>query len=135
MKSLRTMLIVLVTVLCCGGVLLAQTSQGRISGRVQDPTGAVIVKAQVTIENKATGVKRVLDTNSSGDFVAPGIAAGVYTITVEAPNFRKVVRDGVQVEVAKDVRVDFELPPGATSEVLEVKEEAPLVDSTTSTLN
>jgi hypothetical protein len=135
MKSLRTMLIVLVPVLCCASVLLAQTSQGKISGRVQDPTGAVIVKAQVTIENKATGVKRVLETNSSGDFVAPGIAAGIYTISVEAPNFRKVVRDGVQVEVAKDVRVDFELPPGATSEVLEVKEEAPLVDSTTSTLN
>jgi len=114
-------------------VVQAQT-QGRISGRAVDTSGAVIVKAQVTIENRATHVKRVLETNASGDYVAPGIEAGMYTISVEAPNFRKVVRDSVQVEVAKDLRVDFELPPGAASEVLEVKEEAPLVDATTSTL-
>jgi hypothetical protein len=133
MKSLRTALIFCLMLLSYLTVVQAQT-QGRISGRAVDTSGAVIVKAQVTIENRATHVKRVLETNASGDYVAPGIEAGMYTISVEAPNFRKVVRDSVQVEVAKDLRVDFELPAGAASEVLEVKEEAPLVDATTSTL-
>jgi hypothetical protein len=133
MKSLRAALIFGLLFLSHLTMVQAQT-QGRISGRAVDSTGAVIVKAQVTIENRATHVKRVLETNASGDYVAPGIEAGMYTISVEAPNFRKVVRDSVQVEVAKDLRVDFELPPGTASEVLEVKEEAPLVDATTSTL-
>jgi len=59
----------------------------------------------------------------------------VYSISVEAPNFRKVVRERVQIEVANDFKIDFQLPPGTTKEVLEVKDEAPLVDSTTTTLN
>jgi hypothetical protein len=66
--------------------------------------------------------------------VAPGIEPGVYSISVEAPNFKKVVRERVQVEVAKDLKIDFELKPGAANEVLEVKDEAPLVDATTTTL-
>jgi hypothetical protein len=114
--------------------LMAQT-QGRISGRVTDSSGAVIVGAKVTIENRGTQVKRVLGTNGSGDYVAPGIEPGMYSISVEAPNFRTVVREQVQVEVANDLKIDFQLPPGAASEVLEVKDEAPLIDATTSTLN
>jgi hypothetical protein len=122
---------VLVVVLSCAA--WPQT-QGRITGRVMDSTGAVIVNAKVTIENRATQTKRVLETNNSGDYVAPGIEPGVYSMSVEAPNFKKVVRERVQVEVAKDLKIDFELKPGAASEVLEVKDEAPLVDATTTTL-
>jgi hypothetical protein len=114
--------------------LTAQT-QGRITGQITDSSGAVIVGAKVTIENRGTQVKRVLSTNSSGDYVAPGIEPGIYSISVEAPNFRKVVRERVQVEVATDLKMDFQLTPGAASEVVEVKEEAPLVDASTSTLN
>lgn len=118
------------------GVLtsVAQT-QGRITGRVTDATGAVIVGAKVTIENRGKSVQRVLETNSSGDYVAPGLEPGLYSITVEAPNFKKVLRDRVQIEVANDLKIDFQLTPGAASEVMEVKDEAPLVDATTSTLN
>jgi hypothetical protein len=123
---------VLVVVLSC--VAWPQT-QGRITGRVMDSSGAVIVNAKVTIENRGKQVKRILETNSSGDYVAPGLEPGVYAISVEAPNFRKVVRERVQIEVANDLKIDFQLTPGAASEVLEVKDEAPLVDATTSTLN
>ena len=118
----------------CSQSAFAQT-QGRITGRVMDSSGAVIVNAKVTIENRGTQVKRVLETNSSGDYVAPNLEPGVYSITVEAPNFRKAVRERVQIEVANDLRIDFQLPPGTANEVVEVKDEAPLVDATTSTLS
>jgi hypothetical protein len=112
----------------------AQT-QGRITGRVTDSSGAVIIGARVTLENTGKAVKRTLETNNSGDYVAPGLEPGVYAITVEAPNFKKTVREHVQIEVAKDLKIDFQLTPGAAGETLEVKDEAPLVDATTSTLN
>ncbi len=102
---------------------------------MSDPSGAVIVNAKVTIANRDTGVQRVLDTNSSGEYVAPNLDPGLYTVSAEAPNFRKVIRETVHIEVGNDLRVDFQLPPGATSEVVDVKEEAPLVDTTTTTLN
>lgn len=112
-----------------------QTSTGRISGRVTDPSGAVVVGAQVTITNVGKAVKRTLDTNGSGDYVAPNLEPGIYSLSVEAPGFRKTVREHVQIKVGVDRGIDFQLTPGATSEVVEVKGEAPLVDSSTSTLN
>lgn len=135
MKSSRLIVGVLVTLLTCAALLSAQTSQGRITGRVLDSTGAVIMGAKVTIENTGTHVKRVLETNSTGDYVAPGLEPGWYSISVEAQNFRKAVRDRVQIEVANDLRIDFQLVPGAASEIVEVKGEAPLVDATTTTLS
>jgi hypothetical protein len=113
---------------------VAQT-QGRITGRVTDPTGAVIVNAKIMIENRATKVQRVLESNGSGDYVAPNLNPGIYVVSAEALNFKKVVRDGVIIEVGNDFRVDFQLPPGTTKEVLQVSGEAPIVDSTTTTLN
>jgi Carboxypeptidase regulatory-like domain/TonB dependent receptor len=134
MKPIHPFAVLVLLVLSGVPALMSQT-QGRVTGRVTDTSGAVIVGAKITIENRGTQVKRVLDTNSTGEYVAPGIEPGIYRISVEALNFRKVVRERVEVEVAKDLQIDFELPPGAANQVLEVNEEAPLVDAATSTLN
>ncbi len=134
MKAIRLVSLVMLMLMAFELSLMAQT-QGRITGRVADSSGAVIVGAKVTIENRGTQVKRVLETNGSGDYVAPDLEPGQYSISVEAPNFRKVVRERVQIEVANDLKIDFQLPPGTATEVLEVKDEAPLVDAVTTTLN
>jgi hypothetical protein len=134
MKTIRVITFAILILLLFISTSVAQT-QGRITGRITDSSGAVIVGAKVTIENRGTQVKRLLDTNSSGDYVAPGIEPGIYSISIQAPNFRTVVRERVQVEVAKDLEIDFQLPAGAANEVLDVKDESPLVDATTSTLN
>src|ERR1700744_6731122 len=76
----------------------AQTAQGRISGQVTDSTGAVVPNANVNIENIATHVSRTLQTNSTGDYVAPSIDPCVYAITVEADGLPKEVRERVQIE-------------------------------------
>ena len=56
----------------------AQTSQGRFSGQVTDSSGAAVPHATVNIENLGTHVSRTLETNSSGDYVAPSIEPGYY---------------------------------------------------------
>lgn len=119
---------------CCCQFGVAQT-QGRITGQVTDSTGAVIGNASVNIKNSGTGVQRILETNTAGEYVAPNLEPGVYDISVEARNFRKEVRQNVQVEVGKDLQIDFRLLPGAQSEIVEVRGEAPLVDATSDTLN
>ncbi len=113
---------------------LGQT-QGRVTGQISDSTGAVIGNASVIIKDRATGVQRVLQTNASGEYVAPNLEPGRYDISVDARNFRKAIRENVQIEVGNDLKIDFQLLPGAQSEVVEVKGEAPLVDDTSDTLN
>jgi Carboxypeptidase regulatory-like domain/TonB dependent receptor len=134
MKFPRIAALLLITVLVNVNLLVAQSSQGRILGTVQDQTGAVVSGASVTITNTATGITRVLTTTGAGDYFAPSLEPGPYAISVQASNFEKVNRTGILLEVAKDVRVDFKLVPGAVTEVIQVAGEAPLVDTTSDVL-
>jgi hypothetical protein len=113
----------------------AQTSQGRFSGQVTDSSGAAVPHATVNIENLGTHVSRTLETNSSGDYVAPSIEPGYYSLTVEAKGFAKVVRERVQVEVGNDLKIDFQLKLGSISEVVQVQDEAPLTEASNAVLS
>ena len=46
----------------------AQTFRGAISGRIADPSGALLPGVTVTATNDATGVSRTTSTSASGDF-------------------------------------------------------------------
>ncbi len=113
----------------------AQTSAGRFSGQVTDASGGTVADASVTIENLGTHVSRVVHTSASGDYVAPELEPGAYSITAEASGFGKVERRRIQLEVGEDYRVDFQLKPGGVTESVEVKDEAPLTEVTNATLN
>lgn len=121
-------------VLSFSGSLIAQTSQGRILGTVTDKSGATVAGAAVTILNTATGVSRELVSSAAGEYVAPNLESGPYSVTVQAPTFRTEVRSGIVLEVAKDARVDFKLVPGAVTETMTVTGAAPVVDTTNDVL-
>ena len=88
----------------------------------------------MTITNTATGVSRNLSTNAAGDYNAPNLEPGPYMVTAQAASFKKAQRTGLQLEVAKDIRVDLKLEPGAVSETVTVSEEAPIVTTTNDVL-
>lgn len=114
--------------------LSAQTNQGRITGRVTDPTGAILPNAKVTITNTETGVARVLTTSDAGDFFAPNLPPGVYSVSAEAQGFQKMVRSSVRLEVASAVRLDFAMKPGAVAETIEVTGQQELINTVSDTL-
>jgi len=58
-----------------------------IDGRVSDPSDAAVPNAEVTVENTATGVKRVVRTSDVGYYRVASLAPGQYTISVTAPGF------------------------------------------------
>jgi hypothetical protein len=115
--------------------LVAQTSQGRILGTVVDPSGAVVANAGVTITNMGTGVSRTVVTTSAGDYTAPNLDPGTYTISVESKGFKKTVSTPILLEVSREVRVDLKLQPGMVTETMMVTAEAESVDTTNATLN
>lgn len=124
-----------VIILSAGGYIAAQTSQGTISGTVTDQTGAVVARTKITITDTATNVSRMVQTTSAGEYQAPYLNAGTYKVTAKAPGFSVSARTLVQVEVSRDVRVDFTLRAGAATETVTVTAEGALTDTTDSTLN
>jgi hypothetical protein len=135
MKLIRSILIVSFLAFACALALNAQTSQGRILGAVTDASGAVVASARITVTNTATGVSRPLQTNNAGEYVAPALDPGMYTVTAEAAGFKKAVSTPVRLEVSRDVRVDFKLLPGTVTETMQVTAQGVLVDTTDTTLN
>ena len=69
-----------------------QSDYGSIAGFGKDPSGAVVPKSKVTVKNEATGVEHPVTTNDSGYYVVPNLPPGVYSITAEAPGFKKFER-------------------------------------------
>jgi Carboxypeptidase regulatory-like domain len=112
----------------------AQSIAGRILGRVTDPSGAALKGATVVITDLQRGTARTLSTDDAGQYVAPDLPPSIYKVRVEARGFRTVEREKVEVEVAKDVPLDFSLQPGQVAETIVVNEEVALVNTTSSTL-
>src|SRR5947209_7418406 len=83
-------------VLACPGY--AQNITGSITGRVPDPTGSVIANANVTLTEESQNVSTTRNTTGSGGFSIPGLMPGTYTLTVEAPGFKKLVRSNVKLD-------------------------------------
>src|SRR5579864_4552574 len=85
--------------LCAG--LWAQATNGSISGLVQDPQGAVVAGAKVTLTNEAQGAAsaRQLSTGPEGTYVFSPVLPGQYTLDVEASGFKKVTQQHIVMNV------------------------------------
>lgn len=106
----------------------AQSGTGQIIGTVTDTFGAVIPGATVTA-TRAQAAALMTRTNEAGRYTFPSLIPGRYTVTVEAPNFKKFVLDGVLVEVGGIVTRDVVLEPGEiTDEVVVTAADQPVVE-------
>jgi hypothetical protein len=112
----------------------AQTTTGRLLGRVADPTGAVVAGVKVTLTNQATGVSTTRATNSSGDYNFVEVPPGTYTVAFEMAGFKKNVQRDVIIDVNQVVTLNSTLQVGQTQEMVEVTSEAPQVDTTSTQL-
>src|SRR5947209_6707348 len=105
------------------GVLSAQSTTGTILGTVSDPSGAVIPNASVTITNVENGSVRTLATDKSGNYEAPTLPVGRYSVAVTATGFAKNSQE-VQLDVQDRRFVRVQLAPQGSSENVTVEAEA-----------
>jgi hypothetical protein len=114
--------------------LLAQVNQGRLIGTVTDQSGGVIAGATVTVTDVQKNVSRTLTTDSAGEYVAPNLDPDTYAVRVESKGFKTFTRDGMQLGVGQDARVDVTLQTGEQTQTVTVTEALPLIETTTATL-
>jgi hypothetical protein len=129
MKRVMYLLLVGIVLLSLGtsNAFAQATASGTIQGTVTDKSGAVVSGAQVVAKNKATDLTRTATTSETGDYRFQLLPVGVYTVTVSKAGFG-TVSQAVETLIGQVATVNAELKPGATSEVIEVTSEAPLVD-------
>ena len=110
---------IILSVLCTP--LGAQVTSGTIMGTVKDSSGAVISDANVTVANPSNGLARTVTSSDSGEFVAPNLLPGTYTITVEAKGFKKLESSGFVLSAADKLNAgDLVLTVGAAADQVTV---------------
>jgi hypothetical protein len=111
---------------------------GRISGTVQDPTGALVPNARVVLKDTGTGITKETTSTSEGTFLFPDLASGVYEITVTVPGFHTAFLPNVSVSTSQttDVKINLEIGQPAETVTVQASESqlletsAPLVANT-----
>src|ERR1700693_3074106 len=112
----------------------SQGNLGRITGSVGDQSGGAVAGATVTVLDVARGVARTLTTGDSGEFDAPNLLPGGYTVRAEAKGFKRIEQQNILLEVGKELRIDLSLQPGEINQTITITEAPPMVETTNATL-
>jgi hypothetical protein len=108
--------------------------QAQVRGTVTDQSGAIVVKAAVTITNVGTNITQTANTDEHGEYFFTGLRPAVYTVKVQAAGFRSSEKENVVLQVDQQTSVDFVIHPLGVSETMEVSTTAPLLDTESATL-
>jgi hypothetical protein len=99
----------------------ALAQEATIVGAVTDQTGAAVPNASITITNTDTGQVHQTTTNSVGQYLAPSVQIGHYTIRAEVAGFKKAEQTGIVLENGDRRAVDFKLEIGTAQESVTVE--------------
>src|SRR5689334_356397 len=100
----------------------AQSTSGRISGHVVDPSGANIVGATVQLLNVQTGEVREAKTAESGDFVFPAVQPGQFKVRIALIGFKAYEKENLNLSANERLSAgNITLAVGAQSETVEVQ--------------
>jgi hypothetical protein len=136
MKKLLPFVLVLALALSClASGTSAQTVQGVVTGVVTDPSGSSVPKATVTLTNMGTNVAQTTTTGDDGSFRFSLVPPGQYSLDVKASSFAEFRGSGLTVQASQIVPFNVKLELASGKSVIEVTEQAPLVQTATSDLS
>src|SRR6516165_6454727 len=120
----------LLLVMTIGPLAWSQESRGIILGRITDSSGLVVPAATVQVTNTDTSVVVTSTTNENGNFFTPYLIPGPYRVVVQKSGFKRLVREGIQVDIASRLEINMQMELGAVSDSVTVTSEAPLLTTT-----
>jgi hypothetical protein len=111
-----------------------QVDDAIVVGTVFDSSHATVSGAVVKLTHLATNAVAEIRTDARGEYRTPSLKIGEYAITVEADGFKQSNQRGVVLEIGDVRKLDVVLEVGQTSESVNVEAEAPLLQSSDSTV-
>ncbi len=133
-KSIAGLFIAAVIVALFAVIAGAQTSSATLQGTITDPQGQVIPGGRVTAQSLATGLQRQATTNEAGLYVINFLPVGSYTVTVEAPRFKRASQPNVVLEIGRTRTLDVSLEVGAVEQTVTIVDSEPPLDRASATI-
>ena len=110
--------------LILSAVVHGQLTDATLKGSVRDASGGAVQGGSVKILNRSTGQGRSADTDSSGSFTMPGLAPGLYTLTLQAIGFKTYEESSLRLSTGESRDISISLQVGQVEERVEVTAEA-----------
>jgi Carboxypeptidase regulatory-like domain len=101
---------------------------GAVSGTVTDPSGAVIVGANLTLKNPATGESLTATSGGTGGFQFTLLQPGTYTLAVTQSGFKQA-SESVEVHLGQISTVNLKMEVGSGSVTVEVTGQGALLQT------
>src|SRR3984957_19016354 len=137
-KSAFTIILAILLAMLFTGVACppanAQAVGATLSGTVTDPSGGVIVGAEITIKNAGTGISRTVTSDSAGFYSVPNLLPGTYSVSTTSAGFSTAQAD-ITLSVGAQQQLNLSMKVGATTETVNVSESAPAVELTSATIS
>src|SRR5215831_15142851 len=109
-------------------------TEGELSGKIVDPSGAVVAGASLTLSQASTGISLGASANASGEYVFPTVSPGTYKLSVDAKGFSQAVYNDVHVYTGRTTDLNLTLKLGSTTESVDVSASGEVLETTTNTL-
>lgn len=106
----------------------AQDPIGVLEGQVEDPAGASVGNATVTLENAQNGRKLTLRTPPQGIFHFSNLPVGEYSMTVAAAGFATYSVSPIRIDIGRLIRVPVKLQLAGGRTVVDVQAPAASID-------
>jgi hypothetical protein len=100
---------------------IAQYTTARLSGTVQDKTGAAVPGAAVIVEQTGTGYRQEVKSGAAGEYLFPSLPVGSYQLTVEMTGFSTYVQKGIGLEIGQAASQKVTLAVGAITQQVTVE--------------
>src|ERR1700730_7693916 len=110
---------------------VAQEFRATLTGRGVDPSDAHIAGALVTVTNLGTNAVNTTKTDTQGNYTVLFLQPGTYSVLVEAPGFRKALRESLELSVNQPATQNFKLELGAVTQEVTVTAETPILEQGT----
>jgi hypothetical protein len=123
----------LALMLALSGSALAQT-EGRFTGAVLDPSGAIVPNASVVVKNERTGEERAVTSNAQGLYLVPNLKPSTYTIKATVSGFAPLEFSQLPLGAGQEFSLDLQLKAAGVTESVIVVGTSPTLDTSSAHL-
>jgi hypothetical protein len=95
--------------LALGSIAYGQSTFGTVLGTVRDPSGSVVLKADIQLVNTGTNIARKTESTLDGTYKFVNIDTGTYQLSVEAAGFQKTNFQPFDLGARETKRIDIDL--------------------------
>lgn len=107
---------------------------GSLSGTVNDPSGALVSGAVLTLTQPSTGFQRSTTANSTGAYSFADLAPGQYILKATARGFADSIFNGVTVATGRTLNLNVQMKLGTSQQTVEVSGAGEVLETTSNTL-